>query len=89
MRNILNYFLNSSSILKRIGNHILDLRIWKYRIATYSIALFGVIAMFIVISTPLTLSEQAIFAILAFSIALVIRTLPWGQALQFSRLASH
>ncbi len=76
----MNNFVNSSSILKRLGNHVLELRLWKYRIATYSIALFGAFAIYIVISTPLTLSEQAVFAILAFGIALVIRTLPWGQA---------
>lgn len=68
------------SNLRNIGNHILELRIWNNRVATLSITLLAVITMYIVISTPLTLSQQATFGILCFGITLVIRTLPWGQA---------
>jgi cellulose synthase (UDP-forming) len=58
---------------------ILEMRIWNNRVATFAIAIIAIIAMYLVISIPLTLAEQAIFGTLAFGIALVIRTLPWGQ----------
>jgi cellulose synthase (UDP-forming) len=76
----LNLSFNASLTLRRVGSHILELRIWNNLFFTLFIALVSGAAMYAAISTPLTLAEQAIFALVAFGITLIIRTLPWGQA---------
>ena len=72
--------LSKTSGLEKIGHTIFNARVWSHWLVTFLIVLVAVIAMLIVISAPLTLSQQAIFAMVAFGMALVIRGLPWGRA---------
>jgi cellulose synthase (UDP-forming) len=74
------YSLGFDIFLERIGSQILIWKLWNSKIARSLAIVTAIFMIFMVISAPLTLVEQIIFALFSFIAILLVRTLQWGQA---------
>lgn len=70
---------HNKSKLIELGDNFFDLSIWKNWLLCLVMAIFATLLAYIVISTPLTLTEQIIFGVFAFCAVFAIRNRPWGR----------